>query len=415
MAWGLLPALFAFTPIFALFSKETRASDRPWIRALRRLALLDAFAFAALGLLVGGAVRERMPSPFSAGAVSGGSAVGLLLQRANGGVRVAGFAAASSAERDGVQRDDVLATLNGQPLLDPRDFDAELARPGPRLRTLGFMRGSQFATLRLTSPTVTAATLFKPLGVERKSTLLHELLGWSLALLALLFIALWSGRRGERRGPLVTLACLAFATVCGGLVARLAESSTRGLSFGSVLIGQVVLDAALIGVGLLLVSPADAEHEPAPGVVQWGLLYGLGISTRLAIVGSAVLLFLPRTFPRPWSPISLFSVLPASGAALLALTAVVLAPAGEELIFRGILQPSLRKIASAPVAIALTALPFALLHTNYGPLALQTFGLGCVLGWARERTGAMAAPIVLHASLNAFALLLGTVGKGLFD
>ncbi|MFH5803867.1 lysostaphin resistance A-like protein [Alienimonas sp. DA493] len=99
--------------------------------------------------------------------------------------------------------------------------------------------------------------------------------------------------------------------------------------------------------------------------------------------------------------------------ALVCLSAVALAPAGEELLFRGLLHGSLRSAGlSAAATIAGTAALFALLHQPQDWAAL--FALACVLGWSRERTGSVRPAILAHAAFNALMLawvLLDGLGK----
>jgi membrane protease YdiL (CAAX protease family)/Flp pilus assembly protein TadD len=87
-------------------------------------------------------------------------------------------------------------------------------------------------------------------------------------------------------------------------------------------------------------------------------------------------------------------------------------PAIEEILFRGLLFGSLRKWLASMWTVIVTALIFAAFHLQ--PAAfIQLFLLGCLLGWARARTGSVALPILLHVlnnSLAAVALLSGKVG-----
>ena len=84
----------------------------------------------------------------------------------------------------------------------------------------------------------------------------------------------------------------------------------------------------------------------------------------------------------------------------LAASAVLFAPLGEELLFRGLLLGSLRS-AGLPAgwAVAAAAGLFAALHPvqDWPPL----FALGCVLGWARVRTGSLVPCVLAHALFNA--------------
>lgn len=85
------------------------------------------------------------------------------------------------------------------------------------------------------------------------------------------------------------------------------------------------------------------------------------------------------------------------GAVILGLSAGI----GEELLFRGALQPRL--------GIVLTATFFALLHTQYGFsfVTLGIFGIGVLLGIERKRFGTMTS-ITTHAIFNTIAVLIQT-------
>jgi membrane protease YdiL (CAAX protease family) len=83
------------------------------------------------------------------------------------------------------------------------------------------------------------------------------------------------------------------------------------------------------------------------------------------------------------------------GALLIGLTAGI----GEETFFRGALQPRF--------GIVLTALAFALMHTQYELtwVLLGMFGIGILLGIERQRYGTVAA-IVTHATMNIIAVMI---------
>lgn len=83
------------------------------------------------------------------------------------------------------------------------------------------------------------------------------------------------------------------------------------------------------------------------------------------------------------------------GAALLGLTAGI----GEELLFRGAIQPRF--------GIFLTAVLFALLHSQYGWtwIIIGLFGIGILLGIERKYLGTSAS-IITHALYNFLVVLL---------
>lgn len=86
-------------------------------------------------------------------------------------------------------------------------------------------------------------------------------------------------------------------------------------------------------------------------------------------------------------------------------SAVILAPLLEELVFRGILQTSLLRLLGGRrwPALLLASAIFALTHggvvTWHGLLPLMVIGL--VFGYVYERTGSLLAAILTHALFNA--------------
>jgi membrane protease YdiL (CAAX protease family) len=89
-------------------------------------------------------------------------------------------------------------------------------------------------------------------------------------------------------------------------------------------------------------------------------------------------------------------------AGVLIVSATVLAPLMEEVLFRGILQTTLRKYTgSAWLGVIATSVFFALIH----PILLHIpvlFVLSLVLGYNYERSGRLWPVIVLHALFNAY-------------
>jgi len=86
------------------------------------------------------------------------------------------------------------------------------------------------------------------------------------------------------------------------------------------------------------------------------------------------------------------------------LVAVVLAPFTEEVLFRGLLQPALKRRLGAIPAVVLTAAGFAVVHVSI-TVAPAIFVLGLALGYVYERTGTLAAPIAFHAAFNGVTFL----------
>ncbi len=87
------------------------------------------------------------------------------------------------------------------------------------------------------------------------------------------------------------------------------------------------------------------------------------------------------------------------------LSYAILAPLGEEFLFRGVVYGQLRKVCSAPVAIAVSALAFGLFHGNLVQFVYATL-LGAVMALVRELYGTLWASVVFHAIANLFVYVV---------
>jgi membrane protease YdiL (CAAX protease family) len=144
----------------------------------------------------------------------------------------------------------------------------------------------------------------------------------------------------------------------------------------------------------------DAIRWSWPAVTAVGFFAG---GTVLAIVVESLSHFLP--IPKSLPMDKYFH--DASGAYLLAAFGITLAPLLEELFFRGLLYPLLRRTFSLTVAVVLTAAAFAAIHGAqlgyaWGPI-LSIFVVGVVLTVIRARTNSVAASFLTHCGYN-FAL-----------
>jgi uncharacterized protein len=85
--------------------------------------------------------------------------------------------------------------------------------------------------------------------------------------------------------------------------------------------------------------------------------------------------------------------------------ALLIAPIGEEMVFRAGLFRFLRTRVPRWLAFSISAGGFALLHFNWISF-LPLFVLGLVFAYAYERTGRIAVPMLAHALFNLNSLLL---------
>jgi len=95
---------------------------------------------------------------------------------------------------------------------------------------------------------------------------------------------------------------------------------------------------------------------------------------------------------------------------------VILPPIGEEILVRGYLYSGLRTRLSFIVSMLITSTLFAAAHLETGQgtsllwaAAVNTFVLSLVLVYLREKTGALYAPMMVHAlnNLIAFGVYVG--------
>jgi membrane protease YdiL (CAAX protease family) len=84
---------------------------------------------------------------------------------------------------------------------------------------------------------------------------------------------------------------------------------------------------------------------------------------------------------------------------LMAFQATVAAPLLEEILFRGILYPTVKRMVRPGLAVCLTAILFGAFHINLMAFISLTF-LGVALTWLYEVTDNLLAPILAHSLFN---------------
>ncbi len=163
--------------------------------------------------------------------------------------------------------------------------------------------------------------------------------------------------------------------------------------------------ACVAGISILLFT--RAWGRPFLEGICWNFDVAKKYAGRLFLVGIvlAALIQLASNFlPVPKDlPVDSFFRTPLD-AWMVALFGSFVAPAFEELAFRGFLYPALRRWTGMVGAAVLTSLPFALLHAQqvghaFSPL-LMVFIVSLALTAVRQRTGSVAASALVHATYN---------------
>jgi len=229
-------------------------------------------------------------------------------------------------------------------------------------------------------------------------------------LLGLLLRARRAGRLHLGRAPVLPVP--AFDLLALVAILLLAMGQLGGLWFGLAAAGGVAL--------LLRINRIPIARHFGPGPLTLLQAVGLALAIALAVYLPLQMLSdgIEETFhhfgwPTPAEPaVDLF--LGAHGwrqFVPILLAAVVFAPLGEEALFRGLIQPVLRRRLAPGAAIAVTALLFAAIH-GHGISFLPLLGFGAVLGLAYELTGSLLVCILVHFWFNFFTALLLLTGYG---
>jgi membrane protease YdiL (CAAX protease family) len=176
---------------------------------------------------------------------------------------------------------------------------------------------------------------------------------------------------------------------------------------------MAIYGVVALAVYLFAVRPAQGHWSQLGfGSFSWGWLFMAPVITLTMLFGMGlvnVLFVMPFTggeFENPQiEALTGGSALSLAELGVLMILVAVVAPIVEELFFRGMLYPVLRRRWSAPVAIVVNGFLFALIHVI--PILLPgLFFVGMVLGWVRERSGSVIPCMVIHALQNGTVLLV---------
>ena len=210
-------------------------------------------------------------------------------------------------------------------------------------------------------------------------------------------------------GPvLIVFASFALSLIVFGLLKAFSVSDD---SAGAI--ASFTGSAAILGFGLLARARLAAHERRQIMSPRWsipaavGVGIGLGIAARIAIgvvvsVGQSV----DPGICRKLIELEHDSVPPALWhKLLLAIALVVLAPLGEELVFRGLLLRGLVRRMRFPIAAVISGVVFGLAHLEYWtlwPLLVGICGFGIAAAFV-YRTMGFAANVTMHAMFNGIA------------
>jgi membrane protease YdiL (CAAX protease family) len=209
-----------------------------------------------------------------------------------------------------------------------------------------------------------------------------------------------------------------------------------GLSIGASLEDATLRQSTLIMVGgyaaqalvacafVYLAMQARAGRSPRPlsqvkaaAVGAGALLLFWPMLSLVAFVATALVLMIRGEAPNPIAHETLAMLVRSEPDVwLFTMVALVLiaAPVLEEVLYRGVLQETLRRMGLGPwTAIGASSALFAFMHITAAPepaalpgLLAALFVLSLGFGWAYEKTGRLMAPITMHVLFNAGNLAL---------
>lgn len=182
------------------------------------------------------------------------------------------------------------------------------------------------------------------------------------------------------------------------------------LAFGAVVTFGLFTLPVLLYVGIVHgLGPAGVfralglRPEGAGRALALGAGLALGFLVAFALLVAAVSPWLPQEALQNEQALAIARAVTPPVALLLAVSSGL----GEELFFRGFLQPRL--------GILLTSVIFALAHLNYGSVSevVVVFALSLALGYAYRATGNLWTPVAAHFTFNFVQLLIGMYAQDL--
>jgi membrane protease YdiL (CAAX protease family) len=198
------------------------------------------------------------------------------------------------------------------------------------------------------------------------------------------------------------MAALTFFVLQGVAVIFQTQALELALGGRTIWIAFFLAGAITYGVVRFVYWRAGTQGVPvlvgrAPGALRQGVGWGLAGGVAASVGGIVYLVVTSALglFPSPRANPIADPNLPYWIATL----AIVAAPVFEEFIFRGLIFNGLRRLVSLPAAALASAAIFGLVHP--AAAVIPVAGMGLVAALAYARTGALMAPILVHAVYNA--------------
>jgi uncharacterized protein len=177
--------------------------------------------------------------------------------------------------------------------------------------------------------------------------------------------------------------------------------------FDGILVTLFILISNPVTIGVLILAVRAAHASQSDYLaLHWprrrDVLAGVGWLILLIALCDALLYLSGRTLVTPFQLQSYTTAVAKGWLLPMFAAAILIAPAGEEIMFRGFLYRGwARSERSVWPAIVVISLLWAGLHVQYDWTGmLQIFVIGLFLGWMRWRSGSVLLTFFLHALFN---------------
>jgi len=177
--------------------------------------------------------------------------------------------------------------------------------------------------------------------------------------------------------------------------------------FDGVLVTIFVALSNPVTIGVLAIAVRLARSDLSDYfALKWpathDLAFGIAALVLLIAAGDALLYLSGRDLVTAFQLQSYTTAAAAGWLPAMFAATIVIAPAGEETVFRGFLfRGWARSPRSVWPAIVVISILWAMLHIQYDWTGvLQIFVIGLFLGWMRWRSGSLVLTFLLHALFN---------------
>ena len=211
---------------------------------------------------------------------------------------------------------------------------------------------------------------------------------------------------------IIVITSILTAFIAGGIVLWIGisytETNQKSFTFLSFIIGQGFMILPLIFYLKYNKIPIISSIRLNP--ISYNIiLYTILLSIGIIILSDEIDRIIQYFIPAPEYINDLNDLLKPEtfyGLILLFIAVAILAPLGEEIIFRGFLQQILEiHWKDITYAVLFTALLFSMIHMN--PYwFVQIYILGVILGFLAWKTNSVIPPLILHGLNNSMAMAL---------